>query len=150
MLIFTNSNKVEITTMKKIHSNFHQIAPVRKFRDYLAAERTDLAIETTQLAWIRTTLTMMGIGIAISKGSEALYNAKIITEDIIAHTDIMGIVMTIVGTVLLTVITFYFLIRRRQLAKTREAYSYGIIPILMISVFTILAGVGLSYLLIIS
>lgn len=136
--------------MKKIHSNFHQIAPVRKFRDYLAAERTDLALETTQLAWIRTTLTMMGIGIAISKGAEALFKAKIVKQEITMHTDVMGIVMTIVGTVLLTVITFYFLLRRRQLAKTRDAYAYGIIPILLISVFTILAGVGLSYLLIIS
>lgn len=136
--------------MKKVHSNFHQMVPLRKFRDYLAAERTDLALETTQLAWIRTTLTMIGIGIAISKGSEALYNAKVLQEDTLVQADIMGIVLTIAGTVILTVITFYFLLRRRQLAKTRDAYSYGIIPILLISVFTILTGVGLSYLLIIS
>lgn len=136
--------------MKKIHSNFHQMVPIRKFRDYLAAERTDLALETTQLAWIRTTLTMIGIGIAISKGSDALYNSKVISEKIATDADIMGIILTIAGTVILTVITFYFLIRRRQLAKTTESYSYGMIPILLISAFTILAGVGLSYLLIIS
>ena len=110
---------MKVITMKKIHSNFHQIVPLRKFRDYLAAERTDLALETTQLAWIRTTLTMISIGIAISKGAELLYNSKAITEDIIANADIMGIVLAIAGTVLLTVITFYFLLRRRQLAKTR-------------------------------
>lgn len=141
---------MKVTTMKKIHSNFHQIVPLRKFRDYLAAERTDLALESAQLAWIRTTLTMTGMGIAISKGSEALYINKLIAEDIAADADIMGIVLTITGTVILTVITFYFLLRRRQLAKTRDSYSYGMIPILLISIFTILAGMGLSYLLIIS
>lgn len=141
---------MKITPMKKIHSNFHQIVPIRKFRDYLAAERTDLALEATQLAWIRTTLTMIGIGIAISKGSDALYNNKVISEKITTDADMMGITLTIAGTVILTVITFYFLIRRRQLAKTTDSYSYGMIPILLISVFTILAGVGLSYLLIIS
>jgi uncharacterized membrane protein YidH (DUF202 family) len=136
--------------MKKIHSNFHQIIPIRKFRDYLAAERTDLALEITQLAWIRTTLALLAVGIAISKGAEALYNAKMISEEIIVQSDLMGVIMTIAATVLLTVITFYFLIRRQQLARTREAYPYGIIPILLISVFTILIGVGLTYLLIIS
>ena len=141
---------MKVTTMKKIHSNFHQIVPIKKFRDYLAAERTDLALESTQLAWIRTTLTMIGVGIAISKGSEALYTNKLIAEDVLASADMMGIVLTIAGTVMLTVITFYFLIRRRQLAKTTESYSYGMIPILLISLFTILAGMGLSYLLIIS
>jgi uncharacterized membrane protein YidH (DUF202 family) len=141
---------MKITPMKKIHSNFHQIVPIQKFRDYLAAERTDLALEATQLAWIRTTLTMVGIGIAISKGSDALYSSKIISEKIATDADMLGIILTIAGTVILTVITFYFLIRRRQLAKTTESHSYGMIPILLISVFTILAGVGLSYLLIIS
>ncbi|MHA3786866.1 YidH family protein [Flavobacterium hauense] len=136
--------------MKKIHSNFHQILPVRKFRDYLAAERTDLALETTQLAWIRTTLAMIAIGTVINKGSDALYKAKVIEEEITVQSDILGIILAMAGTVLLTVITFYFLIRRRQLSQLREGNPYAIIPVLLISVFTILAGVGLSYLLIIS
>lgn len=137
--------------MKKIHSNFHQIVPLKKFRDYLAAERTDLALETTQLAWIRTTITIMAIGIAISKGSETLFNTQVIKKEaIVTNANITGISLTIAATIMLTVITFYFIIRRRQLARTRGAYSFGLIPVLLISIFIILAGIGLSYLLITS
>lgn len=136
--------------MKKIHSNF-QIVPLKTLRDFLAAERTDLALETTQLAWIRTVLTIMIIGIAISKGSDMLLTKKVVDHQaVISNANITGIALTISGTVMLTVITFYFIVRRRQLARTRGIYSFGLIPVLLISIFIILAGVGLSYLLIVS
>ncbi|RDI10241.1 DUF202 domain-containing protein [Flavobacterium sp. AG291] len=136
--------------MKKIHSSFHQIVPVRKFRDYLTAEQTDLALETTHLAWVRTTLVMILAGLCISKGPQILSEAKLLTQEIIAESNIMGIVLVVTGTVLLTVITFYFLLRRKQLSSVSKINSYTLIPMLLISAFTVLVGTGISYLLIVT
>ena len=139
-------------TMKAVvHSNLQKVIPLKNIREYLAAERTELALESTQLAWIRTVLTFMATGLAISKGVEALHESRIISgKALIENANIAGIFLTITGTVMLMVTTFYFILRRRQLAKIRGSFSFKMIPTLLTSLCTIGAGVGLSYLLIIS
>lgn len=139
-------------TMKAVvHSNLQKVIPLKNIREYLAAERTELALEATQLAWIRTVLAFMATGLIISKGIEALHDARIITgKALIENANITGIFLTITGTVMLTVTTFYFILRRRQLAKIRGSFSFKMIPTLLTSLCTICAGAGLSYLLIIS
>lgn len=141
-----------INKMKAIvHSEIQNVIPLKNFKEYMAAERTELALETTQLAWIRTVLTFMVLGLTISKGMEALYNAKVITgKGLIENTNIAGIFLIITGTVMLTATTFYFIIRRRQLAKIRGSFSFKMIPTILTSISTIFVGAGLSYLLIVS
>jgi uncharacterized membrane protein YidH (DUF202 family) len=135
--------------MKTIFTNTHNIVPLKNIREHLAAERTELALESTQLAWIRTVLTFMATGMAISKGVEALHNAKVISgKNLTIHANFAGIFLTIAGTVMLIVATFYFLLRRKQLAKIRGEFAFKMVPALLISICTILIGLGLSYLLI--
>jgi len=134
-----------------IHSTSQNVIPLRTLREYLAAERTELVLETTQLAWIRTVLTFIATGFAISKGVEAMSKAGVITgQALITNANVTGIILTITGTVMLTATTFYFIVRRRQLAKIRGTFLYKIIPILLTSICTILLGLGLSYLLIVT
>lgn len=134
-----------------IHSTSQNVIPLRTLREYLAAERTELVLETTQLAWIRTVLTFIATGFAISKGVEAMSKAGVITgQSLITNANVTGIILTITGTVMLTATTFYFIVRRRQLAKIRGTFLYKIIPILLTSICTILLGLGLSYLLIVT
>ena len=134
-----------------IHSTSQNVIPLRTLREYLAAERTELVLETTQLAWIRTVLTFIATGFAISKGVEAMSKAGVITgQSLITNANVTGIILTITGTVMLTATTFYFIVRRRQLAKKKETFLYKIIPILLTSICTILLGLGLSYLLIVT
>ena len=134
-----------------IHSTSQNVIPLRTLREYLAAERTELVLETTQLAWIRTVLTFIATGFAKSKGVEAMSKAGVITgQSLITNANVTGIILTITGTVMLTATTFYFIVRRRQLAKIRGTFLYKIIPILLTSICTILLGLGLSYLLIVT
>lgn len=134
-----------------IHSTSQNVIPLRTLREYLAAERTELVLETTQLAWIRTVLTFIATGFAISKGVEAMSKTGVITgQSLITNANVTGIILTITGTVMLTATTFYFIVRRRQLAKIRGTFLYKIIPILLTSICTILLGLGLSYLLIVT
>jgi len=134
-----------------INSDTQNVIPLRSLREYLAAERTELVLETTQLAWVRTVLTFIAVGFTVSKGAEAMGRAGFITgQSLISNANIAGIILTITGTVMLTATTFYFIARRRQLAKIRGTYLYKIIPILLTSACTILVGLGLSYMLIVS
>ena len=138
--------------MKPIFTNTRtNVVPLKNIREYLAAERTELALETTQLSWIRTVLTFMATGLAISKGIEALHSARVISgKALINHANFVGIFLTVAATVMLIVATFYFISRRRQLARIRGEFVFKAIPTFLISICTIILGLGLSYLLIIS
>jgi uncharacterized membrane protein YidH (DUF202 family) len=116
---------------------------------YLAVTRTELSLERTQLAWIRTIMALMGTGIAISKGLEALQKARIVSGvALIRHGNLSAIVLTIAGTILLIAITVIFISRGKQLAFMKQQ-SYRLInPAFLVSMVTIFLGTAIGYLLI--
>lgn len=137
--------------MKTIRSHIENVIPLKNIREYLATERTELALENTMLAWIRTTLTFMAVGLLISKGIEALSDASVITgKELIKHANITGIFLSITSTIMLTVTTFYFIARRRQLARIRNSFLYKMLPTLLTALCAIIVGIGITYLLIVS
>ncbi len=73
----------------------------RMIRDYLAAERTDLAIDRTLFSYIRTSMTVVIVGISLIK----LFN------DYYLH---------LIGYILLFVATGLFVIGFFQTNKLRE------------------------------
>lgn len=137
--------------MKTIRSHIENLIPLRNMKEYLATERTELALENTMLAWIRTALLFILAGLLISKGIEALNKMHIISgKELIEHANITGIILSITATVMLAVSTFYFVARRKQLAKIRNSFFYKMLPTLFTALCTIFAGIGISYLLIVS
>jgi uncharacterized membrane protein YidH (DUF202 family) len=116
---------------------------------YLAVTRTELSLERTQLAWIRTIMALMGTGIAISKGLEALQKARIVSGvALIRHGNLSAIVLTIAGTTLLIAITVIFISRGRQLAIMKQQSYRLITPAFLVSLVTIFLGTAIGYLLI--
>jgi len=118
---------------------------------HLAAERTELAWERTQLAWIRTTLAFIGSGIALDKGMEAIHRNRLESGSaIVQNAHAIGIVLSTGGTILLLIVTLFYMKRVRKLGILK-----GIKPVLIpagaISSFLIvLLGVIISFLLLVS
>lgn len=122
----------------------------RKF-DPLAVERTELALERTHLAWIRTIVGLITSGFAIDKLVEAFREKRLITgEALVSHAHVTGLVLTVTGTLLMILVTIYYIKRSRKLAVMRGEGLSRLPPGLALSVFIFFIGLVLIYLIIIS
>ncbi len=117
----------------------------------LSIERTELAWERTQLAWIRTTLTFIASGIALDKGMEAIHRDRLESGSaLVQNAHAIGITLSIGGTILLLIVTLYYIKRVRRLAIMKGAKPV-LIPVGAISsILIILLGVIISFLLLVS
>ena len=117
----------------------------------LAVERTELAWERTQLAWIRTTLSMLAGGIGLDKGLESLRKARIDSGDaLIANSHIVGIVLSIAGTVLILINTWLYIRRSYSLSRMKGRKPVKVPPGAIASILIIILGIGISLLLLVS
>lgn len=115
----------------------------------LAIERTELALERTQLAWLRTTLSFLASGIALDKGMEFIHQQRIdMGNAFFNNTHIIGISLSVGGTLTLVLSTFYFLKRFRTLSASGNQKLQKFPPVFWASMLIILLGLSISALMI--
>jgi uncharacterized membrane protein YidH (DUF202 family) len=120
------------------------------FRDELAIERTQLALENIHLGWIRILFNIMSAGLALDKGLEALHNSQLLKGKVmLGNGHILGIFLILLGSVLLSIKTFYYVVHARQLAAIKDRGPSLISLNIILSVALILVGFTVSFLLIV-
>jgi putative membrane protein len=120
-------------------------------RVHLSVERTELAWERTQLAWIRTVLGFLASGIALDKGLESMRKARIESGDaFFANTHIIGIILSITGTLLMLISTWLYIRRSYNLAKQKGVKPMWFPPGVIASLLIVILGLGISFLLLVS
>lgn len=120
-------------------------------RTLLAYERTELALERTQLSWVRTTLALLGSGIALDKGIELMHRDRIEKGTaLVQNAHIVGITLSIAGTLLIIYTTWFYIQRSRTLAQIKGGKTLLLPPGAMASFLIILLGIALSLLLLVS
>jgi uncharacterized membrane protein YidH (DUF202 family) len=88
----------------------------------LAVLRTELAEDRTLLSWARTSLGLMGAGVAFDKGTQWLHEARLAAGSALVHNGhVVGITLTIITTVLLGVVLWQCL--RRVTTRSSQAHS---------------------------
>jgi uncharacterized membrane protein YidH (DUF202 family) len=113
---------------------------------HLAVERTELALERTHLSWIRTLFAIISIGLAVDKVAEAIHNSRIQQGTaFFKEGHIIGLFLTVTGTLLLAVETFQYMRRFNQLRKMRGEKPRWITTSLVSALLVILLGISLSY-----
>ena len=139
--------------IKETNQSVRQTDPeqIIDLRTKLSVEGTELAWERTQLAWIRTTITFLASGIGLDKGVEAMRKTRIESGDaLFQNAHIIGIVLSITGTLLMLMTTWLYLRRTRRLASMKGAKPFWFPPGAIASILIIILGVGVSFLLLVS
>ena len=112
----------------------------------LAVDRTILALVRTQLAWIRTIITLMTAGLAIDKGFAALHEARMVSgEAWVKNGHFAGLVMTSSGTLLIIIVTINYLMGMKTLNKMKGTKRKLYDPGLILSVLITLIGFLMLY-----
>jgi putative membrane protein len=117
----------------------------------LAVERTELALERTQLAWIRTVLSFIAGGIGLDKGMEAIHKNRVESGNaLVENAHAIGILLSLAGTVLMALTTWYYIRRSRKLAKMKGIQPLLFPPGAFASVLIIILAAVVSILLLVS
>jgi uncharacterized membrane protein YidH (DUF202 family) len=115
-------------------------------RQDLAIERTELALERTHLAWVRTVIGLITSGFVVDTGFSALHKARLSSGE--AWTDnghAAGLLLTVSGTLLMIMATFFYFKRVRELARMRSASKSFFAPDFILSFVIIGVGIILIY-----
>jgi uncharacterized membrane protein YidH (DUF202 family) len=116
----------------------------------LAVERTQLALERTQLAWIRTIIGLMTAGVAIDRGFAVLHDARLISgEAWVKNGHFAGLVLSISSTLLITIITAFYLKRMGELNRMRKEERRYLDPAMILSLLILMVGVLIIYFMLI-
>lgn len=114
----------------------------------LAVERTMFALERTLLAWVRTVMGLITGGVAIDKGTAAIHDARLAAGvALMKNGHLAGLILTIVGTVLMVVVTIVFIRRNRELKEMLGIKARFPAPGIMLAIFICLLGVLAIYFL---
>lgn len=114
----------------------------------LAVERTELALERTHLAWIRTVVGLIVSGFALDKLFEVVHAARLASgEALIKQAHVVGVSLTIVGTLIMLAETIYFYKRTRILKQMRGANTVFFPSGLIVSILIFLIGVAIVFML---
>lgn len=107
----------------------------------LAVERTMLAMERTLLAWVRTVMGLITGGVAIDKGTAAIHDARLAAGvALMKNGHVAGLFLTIVGTVLMFVVTILYIRRIRELKQMVGIKGKFPEPGVILSIFICLLG----------
>jgi uncharacterized membrane protein YidH (DUF202 family) len=107
----------------------------------LAVQRTELALDTTQLAWVRTAFTLITAGLAIDKGGEALHQARVLAgTNWVTGSHVVGNTLTASATVFLLIASVVYYQQARTLARLKGAKPPWLPPALLISLLVVLLG----------
>ena len=115
----------------------------------LAVRQTELAEQRTLLAWLRTSLALMGAGVAFDKGMQ-LFHQNRLQEGTAVVRHIVGLSLTIASVLLLSVVLWEYLKGLSRLAHMKEGMPSRFPPAAVASVLVILLGLALVLVLIIS
>ena len=117
----------------------------------LAVERTELALERTQLAWIRTVIGFLASGLALDEGVEAMHKARLETGDaFFKSAHVVGISLSVTGTLLMLIVTGFYIHRSRSLAVMKGTKPLRVAPGTFASLLIVLLGIGISLLQLVS
>ena len=112
----------------------------------LAIDRTIFALVRTQLAWIRTVLTLMTAGLAIDKGFAALHDARMVSgEAWVKNGHFAGMVMTSSATLLIMIVTFNYIKGLGSLNKMKGKPTKLYDPGILLSIIITLIGFLMLY-----
>ena len=114
----------------------------------LAVERTMLAMERTLLAWVRTVMGLITGGVAIDKGTAAIHDARLAAGvALMKNGHLAGLTLTIVGTVLMFVVTIVYIRRIRELKQMVSVKARFPEPGIMLAIFICILGILAVYFL---
>ena len=114
----------------------------------LAVERTELALERTHLAWIRTVVGLIVSGFALDKLFEVIHAARLASgQALIKQVHVVGLSLTIAGTLIMLVETIYFYKRTRILKQMRGVNIKFFPSGLIVSILIFLIGVAIIFML---
>ena len=114
----------------------------------LAVERTMLAMERTLLAWVRTVMGLITGGVAIDKGTAAIHDARLAAGvALMKNGHLAGLTLTIVGTVLMFVVTIVYIRRIRELKQMVSVKARFPEPGIMLAIFICILGIFAVYFL---
>jgi uncharacterized membrane protein YidH (DUF202 family) len=115
----------------------------------LSVFSTQLALDRTQLSWVRTAFAFMSAGLALDKGAEAMHRASILGgTNWVRSSHAIAVVLTTAATVSLLISTYNYCREARRLAQLRNT-TVWIPPVLFLSLLVICLGGTLSTLLLI-
>ena len=115
----------------------------------LAVQRTELAEDRTLLAWIRTTIGLMGAGVAFDKGAQFLHQERLAAGFAFVKTShFAGLSLTAVSTLLLLLVLLQYRKSMERLSHIKGGVSPGFQPSAFAAMLVILLGIAVFALLI--
>ncbi len=116
----------------------------------LAIENTELAYKRTQLAWVRTVFAIITTAIALDQVVKALREPGVKTGQFwLSNSSLISFLLTSIGSLLLIAETFFYVKRTKELMIMRGAKLSKISGTAILSLFVILLGMLVSYMLVI-
>jgi len=103
-----------------------------------------LANERTYLAWIRTCITIMGVGFLITNLHFSTVSTKVIMADILAR--IIGLASILVGIIALFITTFTYFKKGKEINQQTFTFSRKMVILLSVSLIMIFFIFGVYYL----
>ncbi|MCM3569226.1 YidH family protein [Neobacillus mesonae] len=103
-----------------------------------------LANERTYLAWVRTSITIMGVGFLITNLHFTTLTAKVIMADILAR--FIGLASIIVGVIALIITSITYFTKGNQISNQTFKYSKLTVIYLSFSLILIFLVFGVYYL----
>ena len=112
-------------------------------------QRTELALDRTQLAWMLTAFTLITAGLAIDKVAAALHEARgLAGTNWLNGSHVMGIGLTVAATVFLAIASVVYYQQARALARLMGAEPPLLPLALLVSLLVILlGGIGAIFML---
>jgi putative membrane protein len=115
----------------------------------LAVQRTELAEDRTLLAWIRTTIGLMGAGVAFDKGAQFLHEERLASgAAFVKNSHLVGLTLTAASTLLLLFVLLQYRKSMERLSHIKGGAWPGFSPSMLAAVLLILLGIGVFALLI--
>ena len=153
--------KLLAVTLPHLKRGTEQLIPMEKNETYSLPEptvknqtalaTTVYALERTLLAWIRTTLALLGSGIALDKGMEYIHQTRVSSGTaLFENAHVIGIVLSCFSTLLLFLSTLFSYQRLAHLADQLGSGRKVIFPVIATACLVILLGATISILLLVS
>lgn len=105
-----------------------------------------LANERTYLAWVRTSITIMGVGFLVTNLHFTFLTANIIIGDLLAK--MIGLSSIIIGMIVLIITTIGYFRKGRDINNQTYTFSKGMIMFLTITIILIFIIFGCYYLVV--
>lgn len=103
-----------------------------------------LANERTYLAWVRTSITIIGVGFLITNLHFSSMSVKIVIGDIMAQT--IGLASILIGILSLAMSTIWYFKKGNEINIQQFKYSRFIILFLSVALLLIFLAFGFYYL----